>query len=196
LTRLVRVTGYPAFGGKVGDYTIEEHRHRFAVWAAARAAQRGFRTVAVLREALEVTDLRSFLSGSASADIRKDEFDALHQDWCRAICEHLAHHSSTGVSFGRAAKLVAVYLKTMVIMGERWDSSLGRNAHPPIDRRLLKEPRKQVKDKNLRREWSAVNWTQLDEAEYYALVRQLRDLVLPAPFWTLEKHWQPSDREA
>jgi hypothetical protein len=183
------------WGETVTDYTIEEHRHRFAAWAAARAAQRGFRTVAVLRDALEVTELRDFLSRSRSRDIGKAEFDALHREWCRAICDYLTSRSPTGVSFGRAAKLVAVYLKTIVIMGEHWDSSLGRNAHPPIDRRLLKELRKQVQDKGLRRAWAAMNWTQLKEAEYYALVQQLRELVLPAPFWTLEKHWQPSDVE-
>jgi hypothetical protein len=35
------------------QYTIDIHRHNFAVWAAARAAQRGFTTVENLKAALE-----------------------------------------------------------------------------------------------------------------------------------------------
>jgi hypothetical protein len=40
---------------------VFEHRHRFAVWAAARAAQRGFVTVEKLRDALEATDIVAFV---------------------------------------------------------------------------------------------------------------------------------------
>jgi len=40
-------------------YDLAEHRHRFAVWAAARAAQRGFTTVKNLRAALQAADIRA-----------------------------------------------------------------------------------------------------------------------------------------
>jgi hypothetical protein len=43
------------------EYDVFEHRHRFAVWAAARAAQRGFVTVEKLRDALEATDIVAFV---------------------------------------------------------------------------------------------------------------------------------------
>jgi hypothetical protein len=38
------------------------------------------------------------------------------------------------VTYGRAAKLVAVYLKATVIIGGNWDTPFGRTMHPPIDR--------------------------------------------------------------
>ena len=38
------------------------------------------------------------------------------------------------MTYGRAAKLVAVYLKATVIMGGNWDTPFGRTMHPPIDR--------------------------------------------------------------
>ena len=43
------------------SYDLSEHRHRFAIWAAARASQRGFTTVENLRNALESTDIQDVL---------------------------------------------------------------------------------------------------------------------------------------
>lgn len=178
------------------NYTLEEHRHRFAVWAAARAAQRGFRKVGVLREALEATGLRTFLANPKNYGASAAQFDAAHREWCRTICQHLGRHSAAGVTFGRAAKLVAVYIKTVVIMGEHWDSALGRNAHPPIDRRLLQVLSKETDDAVLRRQWAGTSWTRLGEDEYYRLVDRLRhSFCRDTPFWMLERHWQPADVE-
>jgi hypothetical protein len=42
------------------SYDLTEHRRRFAAWAAARGAQRGFTTVDSLRDALENCGIREF----------------------------------------------------------------------------------------------------------------------------------------
>lgn len=83
-------------------------------------------------------------------------------------------------------------------MGDACDSSLGRNLHPPIDRILLQalassdritSPHKPA--------WRLINWTQLDEAGYQALICQLRDAIPEnAPFWTLEEYWEGSETAA
>ena len=177
------------------SYDLTEHRHRFAVWAAARAAQRGFTTVKEFRRALQATDIQRVLASPETLLVSAVEFEALHRRWCSSICASLTEQTIANVAYGRAAKLVAVYLKTTVIMGGACDSPLGRNAHPPIDRVLLQglarspditSPHKAA--------WKALNWTQLDEAGYYELMDQLRG-ALPhgAPFWTIEEYWQPSD---
>jgi hypothetical protein len=177
------------------SYDLNEHRHRFAVWAAARASQRGFTTVENLRNALQATDIRRVLSNPESLQLSAVQFDDQHRNWCASICSSLSDSSIVNVTYGRAAKLVAVYLKATVIMGVGCDSSLGRNLHPPIDRILLKglaasrsvtSPHKAT--------WKSVNWTQLDQTAYDELIGQLRR-VIPngAPFWTIEEYWQPSD---
>lgn len=181
--------------GVVGVYTIHEHRHRFAAWAAARAAQRQFTTVARLRSALDATNIRATLAAPETHETSPTEIDALHRSWCEAICKSLSQASVMDVTYGRAAKLVAVYLKTLVLMGEGCETALGRCLHPPIDRILLKalaasptvvSPHK--------RAWRKTNWTQLDEAGYYRLVDQLRAVLPPdAPFWRLEEFGQPSE---
>jgi hypothetical protein len=101
------------------------------------------------------------------------------------------------VTYGRAAKLVAVYLKAMVIMGDLVDTPFGRSMHPPIDRLLLQKlasaPQIQSTHKT---EWRNTNWTQLSEPEYYELVAQLREVVAgDAPFWMLEEYWSPTEVE-
>jgi hypothetical protein len=176
-------------------YGLAEHRHRFAVWAAARAAQRGFTTVKNLREALEATDIQSVLAASGSLELSSAQFDALHRVWCRSICSFLAGRGIRDASYGRAAKLVGVYLKAIVIMGGDCDSPLGRNAHPPIDRVLLHRLAASARIGSPHRaSWASISWTQLDEPRYFQLIGQLRS-VLPqgAPFWTLEEYWEPSE---
>lgn len=179
------------------DYTFEEHRHRFAVWAAARASQRGFATVTRLRSALESSGLREALARPATFDADRDEVTVVHREWCRAICDELRRAGVQGVYFGRAAKLVAVYLKTVVLMGDARDSSLARHMHPPVDRILLQTlSRVPGLNREYQRAWRQTNWTRLDEAGYGVLIEQLLAVVTPgAPFWTIEKYWQPSEAE-
>ena len=120
-------------------YDLAEHRHRFAVWAAARAAQRGFTTVRNLRDALQATDIRAVLASPSTFEYSATQCDELHRRWCLSICASLADRglSKEKATYGRAAKLVAVYFKAIVMMGEQWDSRFARNMHPPIDRVLL-----------------------------------------------------------
>src|SRR2546428_12007924 len=118
---------------------LPEHGHSFAVWAAARRSQRGFTTVEPLRDALQATDIRKVLSAPQTLQLSALQFDALHRRWCSSICSILGQRRIAKVTYGRAAKLVAVYLKAIVIMGDGCNSSFGRNLHlhPPIDRILL-----------------------------------------------------------
>ncbi|MEO2136239.1 MAG: hypothetical protein ABGY28_02120, partial [bacterium] len=46
-----------------------EHRHRFAMWTGARAAQRELASTKILCGAIETTVLRKFLRDPASLDI-------------------------------------------------------------------------------------------------------------------------------
>ena len=44
-------------------YSIQKHTHNFAVWAAARASQRGFVKTIYVREAIASTNLRLLAEG-------------------------------------------------------------------------------------------------------------------------------------
>lgn len=183
---------------KMGDYSHFTHKHRFAVWASARAAQRGFTTVANLRDALEQSGVVEFLGKPAALGTSQRTFDALHARWCRRIVRYLRRKEVQGVTFGRAAKLIAVYLKTMVVVGADHESSLARVAHPPIDRLLLRNlaRAKAIKCPH-KRGWSELNWTELTEAKYKRLIGQLRScLQADEPMWHLEKYWVVTNEAA
>jgi hypothetical protein len=100
-------------------YDMTEHRHRFAAWAAARAVQRGWGSSKTekLRNAIESCGVREFV-GSLESPHGVDErrFRELHRQWCCAVIESLTQQGVAAATFGRAAKLVAVYLKVMVVL--------------------------------------------------------------------------------
>lgn len=175
----------------MAPYDLDQHRHRFAVWAAARAAQRGFTSVTLLRDALEGCGVVEFVSTADLAKFAPDDFDSVHRTWCTRVVEALNGASISNVTFGRAAKLVAVYLKSAVILGAGSNTAFAHVAHPPIDSILLRNlvacPKVQSEYKPL---WRRIKWTKLDEAAYYDLVPQIRQVVgTEVPFWKLERYW-------
>lgn len=165
------------------EYGIDQHRHRFAVWAAARATQRGFAKVDVLRDALECSGVVEFLQSAACDETDAEAFLVQHRVWCRSIIEHLKS-SHPAVTFGRAAKLIAVYLKAAVVI-VRPETMLAQVAHPPIDAILLRNLCRATRSP-LKNQWAAIRWTQLSEQSYYALIGQLRSALPQAqPFGLL-----------
>jgi hypothetical protein len=166
-------------------YTAHERIHNFSVWAAARATQRGFTSVPVLRAALEVSGVEVF----ARQPKNLHAFDSLHKERCRAICAYLESVGIGNVTYGRAAKLVNVYMKGMVVLPSM-DSKAAGIVHPPIDRILLRSIAADTSvDEKHRAVCRRVNWTQLEEKEYFDLVGVLRAVNGGGPFWKLERYW-------
>ena len=172
-------------------YEHSEHRHRFAVWAAARAAQRGFTTVEHLRDALEATPIRAFVENSQNHAIEAADFDKNHRTWCWGVINYLKNVRVDNATYGRAAKLVAIYLKTVVVIGSGYQTRLAHVAHPPIDRVLLQNLAKEQSFPEAHRAlWRSTSWTRLNEDEYFALLETLRTVVpCTTEWWRLEEHW-------
>ncbi len=171
-------------------YDFNEYKHRFAVWAAARAVQRGFATTSLIRDAINSSGLRKF--AETENPVTQEQFDNLHHAWCEEIIKTINTKIITRIgrgtkcSYGRAAKIVAIYLKTSVIL------VLGSNAeksliiHPPLDSILLAAIAKDPQYAALR----SKNWTTLDETQYWEIVRLLRNHRLGFN-WKLEELWDP-----
>ena len=172
------------------SYDLFEHRHRFATWAAARAAQRGLTDVATLRDAIDACGIRAYVHDRRNLRSSAQSFEAHHRKWCSSIVAFLRRRGIAGATYGRAAKLVAIYLKSMVIVGPDSDSPLSRVIHPPIDRRLLTTLLASDGLPSHIRRRGRIAWTKLDARQYYALVADLRT-VIPSnqPFWKLEQYW-------
>ena len=175
-------------------YEIIEHRHRFSVWAAARATQRGFSKVAPLRKALEDCGVREFLDTANFEDIDATRFDAIHRQWCMSVMASLERAHICNVTFGRAAKLIAIYLKCVVVLGPRSGTAFAHIAHPPIDGILLRKLAAFYVNSEHRSKWAKTKWTKLNDQQYYELIKQLRQVLGPEePFWMLEHFWTVTD---
>lgn len=177
-------------------YEINEHRHRFAVWAAARAAQRGFADVNTLRKALERCGVVEFVETANFDDVDDKRFDTLHRQWCSAIVDSLVKAGVAHVTYGRATKLIGMYLKSMVVLGPGSGTALARTVHPPVDGILLRKLAASLMNSEYSREWARVRWTKLTHKQYYELIGQLREALGPdEPFWKLERFWTVTDDE-
>jgi len=170
-------------------YSHFQHRHKFAVWCAAGAVYRNFTKTPILKEALEKSGVVEFIKENERKDITPKNFDIHHETWCESIIQTWGKGNISGGSYGRAAKLLAVYIKSMVVVHNA-QSKLSKVAHPPIDRITLQNI---SKDKNIdhpnRTSWKKINWTELSKSKYIELINDFRQVLDGQPFWFLEKYW-------
>ena len=177
-------------------YDISEHRHRFAVWTAARAVQsaRGGDSNATVRRGVERSGIREFISSDTGASMGSaDEYDDLHRTWCRQAIEAMQDGGTSGVTYGRAAKLIAIYVKTLVVMQDP-DAPLSRIAHPPVDSFLLDGLKSDSQfSSSSRKLWRSAKWSKLNETTYFEVIESFRAEGLDRPaFWAIERYWTPS----
>ena len=172
-------------------YTLEDHCHLFAAWAAARAAQRQLRggSNGTLINAIAASGLRAAIAQRESWPKTADQFDAKHREWCGRIIDH---SPKLDLSYGRAAKLVAIYLKCRIVNAGHNDTDFGRVIHPPIDRILLQAIHKEFRHDPKAAGFDTQTWTRFDANEYFAVIEALRLLGLDKPaFWMAERYWKP-----
>lgn len=172
-------------------YTFNEHLHNYAVWAAARAVARNFTNTANVKSAIEKTELRSLLDSNEKFTIAS--FDQFHRETSGKIIAQLKfidNELEKKATYGRAAKIIAIYIKTAIVVRDSGMSNLARIAHPPIDRILLTNANKDHKKLELDR----YSWTLLSEDEYFELIEKLRTIDFES-FWELERYWSPMQAE-
>jgi hypothetical protein len=171
-------------------YTIEELKHGFAAWAAARAAGRGVKGLKGKRG-------RSLLDGLGFADLidapdrlpRPDKIDEQHRNWREQI---LQAAPDLNLSHGIAAKLINVYLKSAFVCGGFAEHPNVRALHPPIDRLIL--DRLAMKDiGGLKRRWRRYHkhgWKSFDSDVYEAVIADVKTVQGNLPLWMIEEHWR------
>ena len=164
------------------DYYIEEHVHRYAVWTAARAVQRSFAKTEKIKNAIEKSGLREAVKSSAWTD--ENTFDSFHEVCANKIMEAFKNENIPDVSYGRAAKIIAIYLKTTVIVASSGADKRCEFIHPPVDRILLSGLCKLDGLRNINKD----PWTQLSQEKYWGIVNMVRKSNR-AFNWKLEYYW-------
>ncbi len=179
----------------LASYTIEEHTHRFAAWAASRAASTRTCpfTVNDGKGWIEKAELKKFACTPEKLP-DPEHFDSEHQKWRQLIIEasEVTFRDKTAktvkVTDGVAAKLINVYLKAAVVHKQCQDLPAVRSIHPPVDRLLLKELAKQrpgIWGKNL------PTWSKLGPEEYEGVIQKVREILAPnTALWKIEVYWR------
>jgi len=172
---------------------MEEHKHRFAAWAAGRAANvNGCRfKVENGKQILEAANLNG-VARSVENLPTPNKFDTQYREWRNSIIQAAKLHHLT-FTHGVAAKLINIYLKSIFVCGGSHEDSRVKAIHPPIDSILLKTLYK----KNiggLRNEWQAagrVRWSKLNSEQYEKLIVAIRQTIpVGNGLWTIEEYWQ------
>jgi hypothetical protein len=175
-------------------YAIEIHQHRFAAWAASRAASvKGCRfTVEQGRTILEKCGFDANFARPAQLP-KPDDIDAQHQKWRIDV---IAAARSQGVplafTHGVAAKLINVYLKSRFVCAGHHAHARVRALHPPIDAVLLKT----LADANVgghAKGWQKAatqRWSKFGSDDYQRVIDLVRQSLEDGALWTIEEHWQ------
>ena len=174
------------------EYSLIEHKHRFAAWAASRAAR-------VKRFPLKVSDGRAFLDQLGLREYVEhpdelpgaDDVDAVHLDW-RTRVVRSASKRFPECTHGTAAKLINVYLKAAFVCGGFHDHPKVAPLHPPIDRLLLDElARKDVGgQKAFWRQMRDKGWSSFDSPAYQRVIDRIRHAMAGSSLWEVERYWR------
>lgn len=174
------------------SYSINEHTHRFAAWAASRAAATSKKcrfSVNSGKLALESCDFNE----SYTIDDLPDpaQFDNTHKIWREKIIKTLK--CTNDVSDGVAAKLINTYLKGRFICGGFHEHDKAKALHPPLDSLLLNELKRLPAGNGIRELMKDQNrgWSGFDSPCYQGIVNIIRQILGDGkPLWMIEEYWR------
>lgn len=193
-------------------YSIEQHKHIFASWAASRAASvrpsknsklpiKSF----TVQEGLEVLEEIGFTKDFKLESLPKsqEEFDNEHAKWCdKAISkfesfEDKKKSSEDRFSYGVAAKLINCYLKVRFVCGGDHNLERVNFVHPPIDSLLLTSLVKDSSDfKKFYKELKSKAWSNFEKSHYTSVINKIKEiddleyLGHKESLWKIEYYWQ------
>jgi hypothetical protein len=172
------------------EYTFEEHSHRYACWTAARSASISRFSNIEIAGFIQRISLRLKLEKlRAQKNVAHWQYKNWFIENVRLLKEEMETNSvripakHRKISFGIAAKVMSVYVKTYEVITSKGRSNLSQVAFPPIDRFLLSGLTGGVRGLQIK------PWSQLQEKEFLLLIEKLRSYVGDNPFWTIEENW-------
>jgi hypothetical protein len=172
-------------------YLIEEHKHKFAAWAASLAASvKGCRfKVETGRSLLETAGLHKLCE---DPDRLPDNIDHGHRSWRRTIID-TGNDYNLNITHGVAAKLINVYFKSLFVCGGYHIHEKVKALHPPIDSLLLSE----LKNNNIGglietwQHFANIRWSKFSSDDYEDLIENIKQVIQPGSgLWSIEEYWR------
>ena len=174
-------------------YTINDHCHRLAAWAASSSASASPVCRFKVEKGVAILEASGFNSGFAAPDQlpSPQDADSEHRKWRASVIAN-AHNVDLEFSHGIAAKLINCYLKVRFVCAGHHNHENVKCLHPPIDEVLLQELASQNYGGNAR-QWRAFRqkrWSKFDSDTYESVIKLIRQ-SLPAnqSLWEIEQHW-------
>ncbi len=175
-------------------YNIDEHIHRFGVWTAARAASKSRLSNSEVAELIDTIRLRKKVedlgkSNSLSVGFYHEWIKETGNTMLKTVSEteykktKKENFKNDNFTFGLAAKIISIYIKTVEVVPSKGESPLSHIAYPPIDSILLKSINT-VYGLNLRHQWSTFDWER-----YEKTMLMIRQLFPDLPMWKIEINW-------
>lgn len=175
-------------------YSIQQHNHRLAGWAAATAARASRLCRFTVQEGFAILEASGFNAGFSSANSLPipSRVDTVHKHW-RDLVIAAAKQEKLQFSHGVAAKLINCYLKVRFVCANLEANPKVSALHPPIDDLLLKS----LAENNvggLRDDWKrlrSARWSKFDSDTYQEAIDCVRR-ALPEgkPLWLIESFWK------
>lgn len=175
------------------SYTIEVHKHRYAAWAASRAASTKTCRFEVLigKEIIEEVGLDNLLSSPKELPSPKN-IDAEHRIWREKAINAAQERGLVGFGHGVAAKLINVYLKGTFVCGGHENHPNVEALHPPIDSLILDEL--YLNDVGgLKSDWALarkLRWSKFDSSQYEKVINSIRKAMPSTALWKVESYWR------
>lgn len=174
-------------------YTIENHKHNFAAWAAGRAANvNGCRFK--VEQGKKILEIAGFFQ--IGKDIKNlpgpGEFDNKHFEWRKNII-NAAQSLDLVFTHGVAAKLINIYLKSIYVCGENSLDDRVKAIHPPIDAVLLDTLyKKNIGGKaNVWKAARKTRWSKLNSNQYQNVIEAIKEVIPTGEgLWQIEMYWQ------
>lgn len=174
-------------------YTIEEHKHRFAAWAAGRAATvKGFRfTVEQAKVMIEKAELNLLIEDPEKLP-PPDKIDIQHRAWRNNIIKTAEFDFRLSITHGVAAKLINIYLKAALVCGGHHENMRVKALHPPIDSVLLKALSvDNFGEMGLSwRKAQLIRWSKFNSDQYEEVIHKIRMSIPDNNMWKIERHWK------
>ncbi len=174
-------------------YTIEEHKHRYAAWAAGRAASTKTCRfeVQIGKEILEEIGLDKLLSSPDNLP-PLESIDLEHRFWRQNAIIAAEKRGLVGFGHGVAAKLINVYLKGAFVCAGHEGHPKVEGLHPPVDSLLLDEL--YVNNVGgLKSDWllaRKLRWSKFNSQQYEAVIQSIRTAMQDKPLWQVESYWR------
>ncbi|MBC6428266.1 MAG: hypothetical protein GDA55_03425 [Cellvibrionales bacterium] len=142
---------------------------------------------------------KEFDSGFGHEEITKED-NKNEEKYTKEQIREAIQNSKDQFTHGVVAKLINVYLKSIIICGGFYDHPYTEFIHPPIDRELLGKLKENFGSENnfWQKDWKSGYWTwsNLNSFRYQQIINQIR-LILGCsetlqikPLWKIEEYWQ------